>query len=223
MSSETKPSKGISRRGLIKAGCVGTAAAGLTLCGVNLAAPEPSPIDLDAYTFGKECENRILIAYASATGSTAEIASEIGKTIGQAGFRADVKPILERPSLADYQAVLLGSAVQHANWLPEAIEFVKMNQQALHRISVALFTVHIQNLGDDEASCRNRLAYLNDVRPLLQHVDEAFFAGRFDRRGAKSMLPGWVARFVPTIDLRNWEKIRTWAQSLSPLLSPSVI
>jgi menaquinone-dependent protoporphyrinogen oxidase len=217
-----KPSRGISRRGVIKVGCVGTAAAGLTVCGVSLAAPEPPPIELEAHTYGEEHEQRILIAYASATGSTAEIASELGKTISQARFRTEVKPIREQPALDGYKAVILGSAVQHGKWLPEAIEFVKTNRQSLQRNPVVLFTVHIQNLGDDEASRRNRRAYLDEIRPLLQPVDEAFFAGRFDRRGAQRMLPGWLARFVPTIDLRDWEKIQAWALSIYPLLNPSL-
>lgn len=223
MSSEMKPSKGISRRGVIKVGCVGTAAAGLAVCGVSLAAPEPPPVDLQTYAYGDQHKNRILIAYASATGSTAGVAAEIGTKMAEAGFRVDVKPIRERPSLDGYRAVLLGSAVQYGRWLPEAIRFVKTNQQSLQRIPVALFTVHIQNLGADDASRRSRLAYLNDVRPLLQAVDEAFFAGRFDRRGAKLMLPGWMARFVPNIDLRDWEKIHAWALRVSPLLNPSMM
>ena len=223
MSSEAKPSRRISRRGFIKAGCAGAAAVGATVCGVSLARPEPPPIDLKAYTYGEDHEKRILIAYASATGSTAEVAAEIGKTISEIGYRVEVEPIREKPALNSFDAVLLGSAVYYSNWLPEAVEFVQVNQEALKRVPVAVFTVHIQNLGDEDPSRRNRLAYLNEIRPLLQPVDEAFFAGRFDRRGAKIMFPGLIARFVPTMDLRDWEKILSWAQSVHPLLYQSAI
>ena len=61
---------------------------------------------------------------------------------------------------------------------------------------------------------KNRLAYLDAVRPLVKPVAEAFFAGRFDRRGAALLLPRLVARFVPTLDFRNWEKIRAWAETV---------
>jgi menaquinone-dependent protoporphyrinogen oxidase len=162
--------------------------------------------------------NRILVTYATAMGSTVDVAAEIGKTLLDQGFSVDVKPIRESPHINGYQAVLIGSAVQHGNWLPEAVDFVKTNQQALNHVSTALFCVHIQNLGDDETSRQNRLAYLDAVRPLLQPVAEGFFAGKFDRRGAALLLPGWLARFVPPIDLRNWKMMRTWAENISPLL-----
>jgi menaquinone-dependent protoporphyrinogen oxidase len=194
----------------------------LTICGASALAPDPPPVQLSSFTYGDATmNNRVLIAYATYAGSTIEVAAAIGETVGARGFSVDVKPIQEKPPVDGYQAVLIGSAVQRGNWLPEAIDFVKANQPALQRVPVALFCVHIQNLGNDETSRQKRLAYLNEVRPLLQPVDEGFFAGRFNRRGAALLLPGWLARLVPNIDLRNWETIRAWATSLSPRLQPA--
>jgi menaquinone-dependent protoporphyrinogen oxidase len=163
-------------------------------------------------------KNRILIAYASYGGSTAEVARAIGESLGEQGFIVDVKPIAERPEVGEYQAILIGSAVQYARWLPEAVDFVKGNQEALKRRPVALFCVHIQNLGADEASRKNRLAYLDDVRPSVRPLSEGFFAGKFDRRGAALLLPGFLARVMPPIDLRKWKKIQVWAESTGQLL-----
>jgi menaquinone-dependent protoporphyrinogen oxidase len=165
--------------------------------------------------------NRVLIAYATYAGSTVEIAAALGETLGARGFSVDVKPIQEKPQVDEYQAVLIGSAVHHGNWLPEAIDFVKANQPALNHMPVALFCVHIQNLGNDEPSRQRRLAYLNEVRPLVQPINEGFFAGCFNRRGATRLLPGWLAHLVPNIDLRNWETIRAWATNVSPLIQPA--
>ena len=164
-------------------------------------------------------KQRILIAYASVFGSTVDVAATIGETLAKHDLAVDVKPIEGNPKLDDYQAMVIGSAVQHGNWLPEAIDFVRNNHVALKELPVALFCVHITNLGDDETSCRNRLAYLDAVRPLVNPVDEAFFAGRFDRRGAKLMLPAFFARFIPPLDFRKWEKMHAWAEHLQPLLS----
>ncbi len=165
-------------------------------------------------------KNRVLLAYASYAGSTIDVAVAIGETLSENGFYVDIKPVNENPPLDGYHAVLIGSAVQHAKWLPEAVDFVKANQVALKQLPVALFCVHIQNLGDDDTSRRNRLAYLNQVRPLLQPVAEGFFAGKFDRRGAALLLPAWAARFVPSFDLRNWKKIRAWVGDVHSLLQP---
>jgi menaquinone-dependent protoporphyrinogen oxidase len=166
--------------------------------------------------------SRILVAYASVTGSTAEIAVEIGKTLSSCGYTVDVFPTGEKPRLEGYQAVLIGSAVNFGNWLPEAVDFVRENQEILSELPVALFCVHIRNLGDDDASRKGRQAYLDEVRPLLQAVDEAYFAGRFDRRGAALLLPKLLARFTPTMERRNWEQIRSWAESVPDVLVSAV-
>ena len=191
-------SKLISRRQFLKGGCLTAGIVGLTACGIGviIPAPDPSPIDLPSLTYGETIMNhRVLIAYASHFGSTGDIAAAIGETLSNRGLAVDVKPIKEVCQINEYQALLLGSAVQYGTWLPEAIDFVKSNRQALNHVPVALFTVHITNLGNDETSRKNRMAFLEEIRPLLTPVDEVFFAGKFDRRGAMLMLPGWLGRF----------------------------
>ena len=94
--------------------------------------------------------NRILVAYATRAGSTVGIAEAITVSLRKRGFIVHIKPIKENPSVKGYQAVIIGSAIRQGSWLPEAIKFVKMNQEALRRVRVALFTVHMLNRGDDE-------------------------------------------------------------------------
>ena len=164
-------------------------------------------------------KRRLLIAYASYAGSTADVARAIGESMGVNGITVDVIPVREKPVLDTYDAVVIGSAVQYAKWLPEAIEFVKANQATLSKVPVALFCVHIQNTGSDETSRRNRLAYLDEARQYVTPAAEGFFAGKFDRRGAELLLPGLVARFVPPIDMRKWHLIHGWAEEVQPVLA----
>ena len=49
------------------------------------------------------------------------VAQAIGEVLGARGFAVDVKPFLEDPDPSAYQAVLMGSAVNGAQWLPEAL------------------------------------------------------------------------------------------------------
>lgn len=222
MSPELDSRRPITRRQFLKSGCITVAAVGLTLTGVGLAIPEPPPIELASFTFGEgKMNKRILVAYATHCGSTMEVATEIGKTLNTQEVAVDVKPMQDNPTWENYQAVVLGSAIQYGQWLPEAADFIKSNQQALNQRPVALFCVHIQNLGDDQASQQNRRAYLDQVRRLLRPVAEGYFAGKFDRRGAPLMLPKLLARLVPTLDFRKWDKIRAWAEDISPLLQPA--
>ena len=161
---------------------------------------------------------RVLLTYATCNGATIDVARTIAETLNTNGSAVDVIPIEAEPQVEDYETVLIGSSVQYASWLPQAVDFVKANQEALNRLPVALFCVHIQNLGDDAASRKNRAAYLDKVRPFVQPVAEGYFAGKFDRRGAALLLPGLVARFIPPIDLRKWDKMRAWATQIQPLL-----
>ena len=157
---------------------------------------------------------KVLIAYASATGSTVEVAEVIGKTLGERGFSVDVRPVKEKPSVDGYQTVIIGSAVQGSKWLAEAVEFITINQAALQKIPVVLMSVHFFFRGEGEKDRKMRLAYLDPVRPLVPHASEVFFAGRFDRRTTAVGVPDWLARLTPTIDRRDWGRIRAWAEKI---------
>ena len=84
----------------------------------------------------------------------------------------------------------------------------------LYDVPLALFSVHFFNRGDDAASQKRRLAYLDTVRPLVPRASEAFFAGRFDQRTIALGLPSWMAHLTPTMDARDWEEIQGWAQTV---------
>ncbi len=77
--------------------------------------------------------DKILVTYASRTGSTAGVAEAIGKTLAESGVRVDVLPMQEVTDLAPYRAVVAGSAIQGAQWLPEALDFVRAHRAALAR------------------------------------------------------------------------------------------
>ncbi|MCL4559014.1 MAG: flavodoxin domain-containing protein [Chloroflexi bacterium] len=105
-----------------------------------------------------------------------------------------LKPVIENPSLDGSSSVVVGSAVNGAIWVPEVGEFVETNQGKLNQVGVVLFCVHIMNLGNDEKSKQNRLAYLNEVQPLLKPADEAWFAGIGMNPQESSWLEQWVSR-----------------------------
>jgi menaquinone-dependent protoporphyrinogen oxidase len=111
--------------------------------------------------------------------------------------------------------VIIGSAIRQGNWLPEAIKFVKMNQEALGRVRVALFTVHMLNRGDDEQSRLNREAYLDALRPWVLPVDHVFFPGKIDPERL-SFIDRLMVRMVksPMGDFRDWDEIGGWAQNV---------
>lgn len=77
-------------------------------------------------------ENRlsnVLVTYASRSGSTAEIAEEIGNTLQQNGMSVDVLPIIEVDNILPYNAIVVGSAIRQEHWLPEAMNFMQKHRQ----------------------------------------------------------------------------------------------
>lgn len=162
---------------------------------------------------------KILVTYATRAGSTAEVAELIAQILVAHAADVDVIPAKNVQEIAEYQAVVVGSAVRFGQWLPEAVQFVQRHQAALSRVPVAYFTVHLMNLGSDEAARKARLAYLDPARTLVAPRTEAFFAGSGDpkRLSFFEVLIGRVVR-SPQDDLRDWAAIRAWAESLPAVL-----
>lgn len=218
--------KPISRRDFLKTAGLVAGASTAACCGLSYAASdkaEPPVVDTPSYTFGKEASMnpKILVAYATRTGSTVGVAAAIAETLAANGAQLDVRPIQEKPGLEGYSAVILGSAVNGAQWLPEAVQYVKDNQAALSRMPAVLFCVHIMNLGDDEASRAKRQAYLDSVRALVRPAEEAYFAGMGMQAQDASRLERWLYKAFkvgPEGDCRDWEQIRGWAGGLKTKL-----
>lgn len=222
MYAKTMITRSITRRDFLKTAGIAAGAAALACAGAGCsAAPakQESQIDTPSFNYGKDIlmDKHVLVAYATRTGSTVGVASAIGETLAGRGFIVDVKPMKEDPSLDGYQAVILGSAVNGAKWLPEAVAYVKDRQAALNQVPVALFCVHCMNLGDDERFKKNRLAYLNEIRPLVKAQAEAWFPGKGIDPASTPGLARWIATTFfggGEGDLRDWTKIRAWAQEV---------
>jgi len=210
-------SKQLSRRDFLKLSGLALGGAALTFSGLGYAAALPPKIATPEFSFAKESAmtQKILIPYATRAGSTAEIAAAIGQTLAERGFSVDVKPVKKASSPAGYQAVILGSAIRMGSWLPEMVKFIQANQAALNGLPAALFTVHMLNTGDDEASRAARAAYTAPVRALLPNAPEAFFTGLMDF-SRLSFLDRFIANMVKAVesDQRDWEKIRAWAMTV---------
>jgi menaquinone-dependent protoporphyrinogen oxidase len=168
---------------------------------------------------------KILITYASRTGSTAEVAEAIGKALSEGGAQVDVIPMQDVIDLSPYQAVIVGSAIRKPKWLPEAVQFVRAHQETLRHKSLAMFTVCITLAISNDEQYRSAVAgWVAPLHALVRPLSEGLFAGRLDF----SRLPfNWdtlmlratvAAGIFPRGDHRDWNAIRAWAESLKPVL-----
>ncbi len=162
--------------------------------------------------------DKVLIAYASGYGTTREIAERIGVVLRQHGRDVDVTSVKEIGDISAYGAAVIGSPVNFAKWLPEAVDFVQAKQDALAKIPVALFTVYMHAQGDDSISEQTRQTYIDAIRPLVNPVDMAFFTGRTSRQVLDKLMPDVINDLEPPTDFINWESIMTWAAGLAESL-----
>jgi menaquinone-dependent protoporphyrinogen oxidase len=214
MSSTTKMSR---RRFLWTAG--GVMAASMLACGGSLAlvaTPIPA-LDYGHTNCGKDQEmSKVLVAYASRYGSTAEVAQAIGQELCSRGQAADVRNVEDVADLSVYDAVIIGSAIRMGRWLPAASRFVEEQQAKLRSMPTAFFTVHMLATDDSVESQQQRAAYTASERGLVPPALEAFFAGKIDPKQlnfVERMM--FKATGSPGGDLRNWQAIRSWAGAVA--------
>jgi len=171
-------------------------------------------------------DNKILVTYASRTGSTAGVAEAIGKTLAEGGAQVDVLPMQQVKELAPYRAVVAGSAIRGAKWLPEAMQFVQTHQAELASKPFATFLVCMTLAMPSGEKYRPHVAdMLQPVRALVRPVSEGLFAGILDISKVPSIGDKIKFRLSVTMgvwsqgDHRDWDAIRAWAEDLGPRLA----
>lgn len=89
----------------------------------------------------EKTNTKVLVAYDSKLGSTAEVAKFIGSVLSEQGASIAVKPLSEAVELETYDSVIFGSAIRYDPWLPDATTFVREKKTVLSNLPVSfLFT-----------------------------------------------------------------------------------
>ncbi|MEJ2597014.1 MAG: flavodoxin domain-containing protein [Anaerolineales bacterium] len=145
---------------------------------------------------------KVLLAYASTPGSTQEVAE----------------------ALESYRAVVLGAPLYMFHLHKDALRFLSRHQKALSSgLPVAIFAGGPIETGDEKEfqEVRNQLDQELAKFPWLEPVAVEVIGGRFDPgrlRFPWNLIP--ALKQMPPSDLRDWEAIRAWADSLAAQLHP---
>jgi menaquinone-dependent protoporphyrinogen IX oxidase len=83
---------------------------------------------------------KVLVAYTTMSGSTAEVARAVGAEIASQGLQVEVLPLEKVTALMAYDAVVLGAPMV-MGWHPSALKFLAKNRLALSRLPLALFVM----------------------------------------------------------------------------------
>ena len=162
--------------------------------------------------------DRVLVAYATKYGATAEIAERIGEVLRQEGLQADVRPAAEVSDLSAYKAVVLGSAVYIGQWRKPAARFLMANEAELARKPVWLFSSGPTGKGDPTELTQGwRLP--GKLQPIADRIgprDVALFHGASDP-DKLNLVEKWMLKNVkaPIGDFRDWELIAAWARAIA--------
>lgn len=209
--------KKITRRQFLTFVAAGVGATTLTCTGLGtIAFRRPVDANYRRFATNRNPTNPIvLVTYATRAGSTLEIAQTVATELEERDFSVDICPIYQVVNLEGYSHVVMGSAIRMSAPLPEVTQFIEEHRSEFHGIPLAFFAVHLQNDGDDEASRKARLAYLDPIRKLLHLQHETFFTGVYDPENV-SYIERLIGKTVqtPVGDFRDWATIKDWGKEI---------
>ena len=166
----------------------------------------------------------VLVTYASAEGSTKEVASFIAERLRTHGLVVDLLPVGEEPDAQSYDAVVIGSAVHNMAWLPDADSYLRRHRYVLAGRALWLFSVGLSPALSGPIGNMLKRAVPKKISALLNMAsarDYAAFAGVF-RRTHTTKLTRIVYRLIGGHtygDLRDWGAIADWADGIAVSLS----
>lgn len=155
---------------------------------------------------------RVLVAYATRHGSTAEIAEAIGLALGEQGITAEVRDAGTVRDVAGYDALIVGSAVYAGRWRGEAVALLERIAREPARHAVWVFQSGPLSSAPEEAE-----------QPLPVNVQ--LLVERLGVRGVVTfggaLLPGtpgifeWLMLRGGGGDYRDWAEIGEWAHAVA--------
>ncbi|HET7182368.1 MAG TPA: flavodoxin domain-containing protein [Candidatus Limnocylindrales bacterium] len=158
---------------------------------------------------------KVIVAVASRHGSTEMIADCIHEELAYAGCQAYLLDVDAVTSLADYDAVVLGSAVYSGHWLKRAGKFASRFEAALRRMPVWLFSSGPVSAASPSTAPVEAL----EISARIGAREHRVFPGRIERDqlglGERLRLRGFSGQ---SADDREWIEIGRWARSIAAAL-----
>lgn len=162
-------------------------------------------------------DKKILVAYASKRGSTAEIAQKIGDALRQKGLRADVLDAGTVNDLTPYNKVILGSSVYIGLWHKSAVRFLKKSTGALAKLPVWLFICGPTGPGDPVDLIKGWF-YPKSLGPVIEAINPRGITCFGGKLAFKTLNPfeKWIISKVkaPEGDFRDWQAVASLADTI---------
>lgn len=166
---------------------------------------------------------RIAVIYATAQGSTRDIAEFIAADLTDRGAEVELSDVEHAPELSRFDGVILGSAVHNMALLPAAASFVRSHRDELRKSDVWMFSVGLGPALRGPIGRRLGATVPKKIAALCETVspwDYRPFAGHYERAGV-SLRARLLYRLMGGGrygDLRDWHAIRTWSTMIAQSL-----
>ncbi|MBJ8347047.1 flavodoxin domain-containing protein [Antrihabitans sp. YC2-6] len=170
----------------------------------------------------------VLVTFASAQGSTKEVATFIADRLRTRGFEVDLRPVGEQPDAQPYDAVVIGSAVHNMAWLPGAADYLYRHRYVLAGRAVWLFSVGLSPALQGPIGHLLKQSVPKQISDLLNVVSArsyTVFAGVY-RRADTTRLTRAIYRLIGGRrygDLRDWRAIERWTDQIAIALGATEI
>lgn len=153
----------------------------------------------------------ILVAYATKSGSTKEIAERLRS----ASHEVTVQDAAQVRSIDPYQAVVVGSALFAGRWHRDAVKLLKHNVDLLAGRPVWLFQ---SGPLDAEPGPRPVPRFMREIAARIGADEPMTFGGRLTPEAAVGIIAKKMARGDMAGDFRDWEEIDRWAYMITEKL-----
>lgn len=161
---------------------------------------------------------RALVVYSTRTGSTREIAEEIGKSLNGRGIETKVSDAVAAGEIVSYDLVIVGSPIYGGMLREDILTFLESHELDLMEKRVAMFTVGMLSVNSaSEAKGEHEGAIEHGCMraPGVKTVSHAIFAGSYDPDKVDFVSRNLMERKgAPIGDFRDWSAIRAWAVGL---------
>jgi menaquinone-dependent protoporphyrinogen oxidase len=108
--------------------------------------------------------NKILITYATFSGTTVDVAQAIGEEITKTGLQVDVLPLEKVTNLDGYDGVVLGGPMV-MGWHRSALSFLRKHRRQLSRIPLVIFVMALSLTRTPEKSVGGVPLFIDDDLP----------------------------------------------------------
>ncbi len=170
----------------------------------------------------------VLIAFATRSGTTAEVAEAIAATMLEAGVPAEIQAVSQVNSLAGREALILGAPLYMGRFPKEFQQFLRLHRDELSTTHPWFYVLGPTRNEPKDFDAARRQAEKQLARyPQIHPADLHVFGGRWSTASLPfpfsilKRLPCNPLNKIPADDIRDWAAIRAWATGIAKQIRPA--